>query len=322
MRRTPRSSSLRRVKLETTVAVIGTLATVGCAGNTAADADQAMFSVHASIKASAVALSNQLVSALTFTPFFAEWGHTDFIVMGQQEGQLLDQFELNIYEPPPSEALIQLTRGEPAVAIGGITIVSPEHPSRLDWERDAQGNTQVCDDSGECGVAQRDPCGTLHDARCLGTVVAGKNWGLHGIVGRYMVMYLEETAPAGGIYSTFFAQGAEIPAGYNLFHYQSVLKTLAKTDQEAYFRCQQRAQSTALARFNSDYGTQYSHHDQITRDVSDRAADASLLAAWDGSVIEAFVLEGCVLPGAQQLVTDRGQMDPLQLVVVAWQPQQ
>ena len=134
-------------------------------------------------------------------------------------------------------------------------------------------------------------------------------------------LYLEADAPAGGIFSSFFAQGAEIPAGYNLFRYQSVLNTLAPSDQEAYFQCQQRAQTSALERFNSDYGTQYSTHDQITKDVSDRAVDAGLLAAWDGSMIEAFVLEGCILPGAQQLVSDRGQQDPLGLVVVAWQQQ-
>jgi hypothetical protein len=294
---------------------------VGCASSGAPDAEQPMFSVRGSVTTSAVAISNQLVSALTFTPFLAEWGHTDFIVMGNHEGQLLDKFELNIYAPPPPEALIQLTRSEPAIAIGGIAIVSPEHPSRLDWERDAQGNMQVCDDSGECGAAQSNPCGTLRQASCLGTVVPGKNWGLHGIAGRYMVMYLEEAARAGGIYSTFFAQGAEIPAGYNLFRYQSVISTLAKSDQDAYFRCHQRAQTTALARFNADYGTQYSSHVQITKDVSDRAADADLLAAWDGLMIEAFVLEGCILPGAQQLVSDHGQVDPLQLVVIAWQQQ-
>lgn len=280
-----------------------------------------MFSVRASVLASAVALGPQLVSALTFTPFLADWGHTDFIVMGDQEGSLLDQFELNIYEPPPEEALLQLTYGEPAIAIGGIGIVSPEHPSRLDWERDAQGNMQVCDDSGECGAAQSDPCGTLHSASCLGTVVAGKNWGLHGVAGRYMVMYLEAAAPAGGIYSSFFAQGAEIPAGYNLFRYQSVLSSLARSDQEAYFKCQQRAQASALTRFNTANGTQYSNHDQITKDVSDRSVDAGLLARWDGSMIEAFVLEGCILPGAQQLESDRGQLNPLELVVVAWEQQ-
>jgi hypothetical protein len=35
-------------------------------------------------------------------------------------------------------------------------------------------------------------------------------------------------------------------------------------------------------------------------------------------MIEAFVLEGCILPGAQQLASE---MDPLELVVVAWQQQ-
>jgi hypothetical protein len=306
-----------RVKLNIIVAA-GLAFTGGCAGNGAADAEQPMFSVRGSVIASAVAINNQLVSALTFTPFLADWGHTDFIVMGEHQGSLLEDFELNIYEPPPPEALIELTRGEPAIALGGIGIVSPEHPSRLDWERDAQGNMQVCDDSGECGPARSNPCGSLNQASCLGTVVPGKNWGLHGIAGRYMVMYLEEAAPAGGIYSTFFAQGAEIPAGYNLFRYQSVLSKLARSDQEAYFQCQQRAQSTALVRFNADFGTQYSNHDEITKDVSDRAVGADLLARWDGSMIEAFVLEGCILPGAQQLASE---MDPLELVVVAWQQQ-
>ena len=309
-----------RVKLGTAVAA-GVFSMVGCAAGSADEQDRPMFSVRASVAVSAVAISPQLVSALTFTPFLADWGHTDFIVMGEQEGSLLDQFELNIYAPPPKEALIKLTRNEPAIAIGGIGIVSPEHPSRLDWERDEQGNMQVCDDSGECGAAQRDPCGTLHTASCLGTVVPGKNWGLHGVAGRYMVMYLEDAAPAGGIYSSFFAQGAEIPAGYNLFRYQSVLSTLARSDQEAYFQCQKRAQTTAITRFNSDYGTQYSNHDQITKDVGDRSVGAELLAAWDGSMIEAFVLEGCILPGAQQLENDRGQLTPLELVVVAWDQQ-
>ena len=309
-----------RLKLSMTVAA-AMVSTVGCVADGAADADQPMFSIRGSVVASAVSINNQLVSALTFTPFLADWGHTDFIVMGEHQGQLLEQFELNIYQPPPPEALIELTRGEPAIALGGIGIVSPEHPSRLDWERDAHGNMRVCDDSGECGAAQANPCGSLSQASCLGTVVAGKNWGLHGIAGRYMVMYLDQPAPAGGIYSTFFAQGAEIPAGYSLIRYQRVLSSLAKGDQDAYFQCQQRAQATALARFNADYGTQYSTHDQITQDVSSRAIDAELLSAWDGSMIEAFVLEGCILPGAQQLASDRGELDPLDLVVVAWQQQ-
>jgi hypothetical protein len=309
-----------RVKLGMTLAA-GVASIVGCAGSGASEPDQPMFSVRGSVTASAVAISNQLVSALTFTPFLADWGHTDFIVMGDHAGRLLESFELNIYEPPPPEALIQFTRGEPAIALGGIGIVSPEHPSRLDWERDRDGNMQVCDDSGECGAAQTDPCGSLNSARCLGTIVAGKNWGLHGVAGRYMVMYLEDVAPAGGIYSTFFAQGKVIPAGYNLVRYESVLSTLGKDDRDTYFQCQQRAQTTALERFNAEHSTQYSSHDQITKDVSERAVEANLLSAWDGSMIEAYVLEGCVLPGAQQLVSDHGQMNPLELVVVPWQSQ-
>ena len=309
-----------RVKWGTAVAA-SLASVVGCAGSSATESDQPLFSVRGSVTASAVAISNQLVSALTFTPFLADWGHTDFIVMGDHEGHLLENFELNIYEPPPSEALIQFTRGEPAIALGGIGIVSPEHPSRLDWERDGNGDMQVCDESGECGAARSNPCGSLNSASCLGTIVPGKNWGLHGVAGRYMVMYLKDPAPAGGIYSTFFAQGRAIPAGYNLFRYENVISTLGKGDQDVYFKCQQRAQATALERFNAEQGTQYANHDQITKAVSEKTVDAELLSAWDGSVIEAFVLEGCVLPGAQQLVSDHGEKNPLQFVVVAWQSQ-
>jgi hypothetical protein len=312
-----------RVKLGRTVAAaVGFASIVGCAGSGASDASsqgEPLFRVRGSVTSSAVAINNNLVSALTFTPFQADWGHTDFIVMGDHDGRLLESFELKIYEPPPPEALIKLTRSEPAIALGGIGIVSPEHPSRLDWERDARGVMQVCDDSGECGTVALNPCGSLNSASCLGTVVSGKNWGLHGIAGRFVVMYLEEPAQAGGIYSTFFAQGKEIPAGYNLFRYESVISKLSRSDQDAYFKCQQRAQTTALTLFNEDHGTTYKNHDEITKDVSKREADVKLLTAWDGSMIEAFVQEGCILPGAQTLMSDHGEDDPLDIIVIAWE---
>jgi hypothetical protein len=310
-----------RAKLGIAGAVASLASLIGCAGgSTDEPQDNSMFTVRASVIASQVALTNNLVSALTFTPWLADWGHTDFIVMGDHEGRLLEDFELKIYEPPPRAAMIQLTRGEPAIALGGIGIVSPEHPARLDWERDAQGVMQVCDESGECGAAETNPCGSLNSPSCLGTVVSGKNWGLHGVAGRFMVMYLDAPAEAGSIYSTFFAQGNRLPAGYNLIRYESVIGTLAKGDQDAYFKCQQRAQVTALSRFNVDHGTTYTTHDEITKAVSD-FSDASMLSDWDGSMIEAYVLEGCVLPGAQQLVTDHGEQEPLPIVVVAWDSQ-
>jgi hypothetical protein len=294
---------------------------IGCAQGSAEEIDDgAMFKVRASVTSTQVALNNNLVSALTFTPWLADWGHTDFIVMGDHEGRLLDSFELKIYEPPPREAMIELTRGEPAIALGGIGIVSPEHPARLDWERDAQGVMQVCDESGECGAAETNPCGSLNSPSCLGTVVPGKNWGLHGVAGRFMVMYLDGPAAAGSIYSTFFAQGQAMPAGYNLIRYETVIGNLGKIDQDAYFNCQQRAQVTALERFNEDHGTVYKTHDEITKAVSD-FADARMLSDWDGSMIEAYVLEGCVLPGAQQLVSDHGEQKPLSMVVIPWQSQ-
>lgn len=270
-------------------------------------------SVHAMVEASAMPLNNLLEPALTFTPFITAWGHTEFIVTGEHRGKLLDQFSLDVYEPPPDAALVTLTRAEPAVAIGAITIVSPEHPSRLEFSRDDAGSVTVCDDQGECGTQRSNPCGALNSTpSCLGTVVPGRNWGNHGIAGRYLVMYLSDTAAAGGIYSLFFAGGREIPKGYSLIRYDNV--SLSAADQTKYSDCQKRATEIALDKFNADHGTSYTDHSSISN--GGQEGNIQLLADWDGMMIESTVSEGCVLPGAQKLVDDHGTADPLSLVFV------
>jgi len=258
-------------------------------------------------------LNNLLEPALTFTPFITSWGHSEFIVKGEHRGALLDQFALDVYEPPPQAALITLTRGEPSIAIGAITIVSPEHPSRLDFSRDDTGGMRVCADQGDCGTQRANPCGALNNSpSCLGTVVPGRNWGNHGIAGRYLVMYLTDTAAAGGIYSLFFAGGRELPKGYSLIRYENI--SLSAADQTKYSDCQKRATEIALSKFNADHGTTYADHSSISD--GGREGNFQLLADWDGMMIESTVSEGCVLPGAQQLVDDKGHSDPLSLVFV------
>lgn len=290
---------------------LGSLA--GCAADAASNSQQPLLSVHATVEASAYPLNNLLEPALTFTPFVTSWGHTEFIVTGEHRGELLGQFSLNIYDAPPEAALTTLTRGEPQVAIGAITIVSPEHPNRLEFSRDDAGNMTVCDEQGECGTQRSNPCGSLNDSpSCLGTVVPGRNWGNHGIAGRYLVMYLTDAAAAGGIYSTFFAGGLELPKGYNLIRYDNV--SLSADEQTKYADCQQRATAAALDKFNEDHGTSYTDHSAISD--GGREANVQLLADWDGMMIESTVAEGCVLPGAQQLVDDRGNTEPLSLVFV------
>jgi hypothetical protein len=285
----------------------------GCAADASDDGPPALLSLHATVEASAMPLSNLLEPALTFTPFVTHWGHTEFIVTGEHHGDLLGQFSLNIYDPPPSAALTTLTRGEPALAIGAITIVSPEHPSRLDFSRDDAGDMRVCTDQGECGMTSADPCGSLNNTpSCLGTVVQGRNWGNHGIAGRYLVMYLQEPAAAGGIYSQFFAGGRELSRGYNLVRYDNV--TLGTADQRMYSDCQQRATENALNKFNAEHGTSYTNNVAIAN--GGREGDIRLLADWDGMMIQSTVEEGCVLPGAQKLMDDHGETDPLSLVFV------
>ena len=286
----------------------------GCAADaSSSDARAALLSLHGTVEASAMPLSNLLEPALTFTPFVTASGHTEFIVRGEHRGELLNQFSLDIYEAPPSAALTTLTRGEPAVAIGAITIVSPEHPSRLEFSREDSGAVRVCDELGECGTAGKNPCGSLNNTpSCLGTIVPGRNWGNHGIAGRYLVMYLDSAAAAGGIYSQFFAAGRELVQGYNLIRYQNV--SLSAAEQTKYSDCQKRATENALDQFNADHGTSYTDHGAISD--GGREGNVQLLADWDGMMIESTVAEGCVVPGAQQLVDQHTEADPLSLVFV------
>ncbi|MET0390485.1 MAG: hypothetical protein ABW321_31220 [Polyangiales bacterium] len=251
--------------------------------------------------------------ALTFTPFITNWGHTEFIVSGEHDGNLQTQFSLRIYDEPPPEAMVTLTRGEPAIALGGITAVSVDHPSRLQYSRDELGNELVCNDTGECGVPRANACGTAAAPSCLGTLVPGKNWGNHGIADRDSVIYLAEPASAGSIYSLFFAQGQPIAAGYNLLHYEPVWDKLDSSAQLRYAECQKRAVDAALNRFNADHGTDYSDHTMIADGGRER--DTKLLADWDGMMIASTVSEGCVLPGTPQIMPGTEPSQPLRLIL-------
>jgi hypothetical protein len=289
---------------------------LGCAADSSDENRTPLLSLRGEVTASAQTLSPALVPALTFTPFVTNWGHTEFIVTGESDGDLLSEFSLRVYQEPPEEALTVMTRDEPALALGGITAVSPDHPQRLDWTVDAIGHPKVCSDSGECGTPQDGACGPAAAPSCLGTLVPGKNWGNHGVAGRYVVLYLAGPAEAGGVYSRFFAQGKALPAGYSLIRYQSVLDTLDPSAQSDYFDCQARATAAALDQFNSDHGTTYSDHTMIADGGRER--NTQLLADWDGTMMATTVSEGCVLPGAQTLALDTGATTPLSLVLVNW----
>lgn len=294
---------------------LASLACVACGAETS-DENAPLLSLHAMVISPNLPGGDHLMPALTFTPFITVWGHTEFIVAGEHDGNVnvQRQFALRVYDAPPDEAMTVLTRGEPAIALGGITAVAEDHPSELLYSRDEFGNQLVCDqDSGECGVPQAHACTGFAASSCYGTLVPGKNWGNHGIAGRYSVLYLAEPAAAGSIYSMFFAQGQPISAGYNLLHYEPVWEKLDPRAQSEYAECQKRATETALDRFNSDHGTNYSDHTMISDGGRER--DTQLLADWDGMMIATTVSEGCVLPGSPMIMPATDATKPLRLIL-------
>lgn len=292
------------------------------AGCTSAGADsdtastsEPLLSLHASVLYSDYPLSQALVPALTFTPFVTNWGHSEFIVSGEHQGTLQRAFSLQVYDAPPTAALNTMTKGEPLLAVGGITLVSPDHPARLDWQLDATtGRMEVCADDGECGEPVGDACAGLAADSCLGTLVPGKNWGNHGISGRYLILYLASPAAAGSVYSHFFAQGQALGAGYHVIRQERVWNTLDASAQLANLECQKRAWVGALAQFNADHGTDYTDSALISDGGAER--NVQLLADWDGAMIASSVAEGCVLPGAQQVIAEPDAETPLDLVLV------
>lgn len=296
------------------VAVAAAVMALSSCGTEGPDAQRGpLLTARGTVALSQRPISKRLVPALMFTPYVTNWGFTEYIVSGETEGSFPSDFTLRVYDHLPQEALTVLVRGEPEIAIGGITAVAREHPRWLEWSSDGSGHSVVCSDQGECVIPSR-ACPDPQAETCLGTIAAGKDWGDHGIAGGFMVLYLAEPALAGGVYSQFFAMGEEIPAGYSVIRHKSVFDSLSKSQQSTYFECLRRATSNALSRFNSDHGTNYADHNSIADGGRER--DIKLLADWDGMMIASTVSEGCVLPGAQQLVQDSAEQ--LRLVLVDW----
>jgi hypothetical protein len=244
------------------------------------------------------------------------WGHTEFIVTGEHDGDLLGQFSLRLYAEPPAEAISVMARDEPAIALGAITAVAPNHPGRLDWTRGDDGKMVVCGDDGECGVPAKSPCGPSDARTCLGTIVPGKDWGNHGIDARYVVVYLSAPAAAGSVYSQFFAQGQPMRAGYTVVKLENLwymLDSRARAEQVA---CQEHARNTALGQFNQDHGTDFTDHLMISEGGLQR--DVQLVADWDGALMAATVAENCIVPGSQQIMPQTTDSAPLRLVLADW----
>jgi hypothetical protein len=266
--------------------------------------EEPLLSLRGSVTESVQWLSSDLVPALGFTPYVTKLGYKNYFISGETEGTFPDSFLLRIYDPLPDEALTKLAQGEPRIAIGGITAIAPDHPRWLEWTQDAEGHAKVCADTGACSVPDEADCQYtgVNAPSCLSTYISGQPWGDYGYAGQYLVLYLDGPAIAGGVYSSLFAGGERIPAGYSIVQLSNVLSQLSAAELNGYTQCQQRAIQTALDDFNRVHDSTFTDPNMISD--GGEQTDVQMLADWDGSMLSATVAQGCVVPGAQTIVHD------------------
>lgn len=249
-----------------------------------------------------VPLSPPLKPALAFSPYSTSRGHSDYYVLGRSTGSLTGGFLFDVDEPPPGNAILRLVPGEPDVAIGALTAVSPDHPDHLDWFKDENGREKVCTDEGDCGTPTLTPCGPVSMPSCLGTVTEGKNWGPHGYARDVVVLYLTGDVPAGANLSEFFVGGMALSQGYTLIQYTPI----AASEVDMYAECHLRASAAAFETFNRRHSTSYTSEYHLSVDAGIQHHE-EWLVEWDGILIQSIVSEGC-LPGEAGQVID-GAMD-------------
>lgn len=229
----------------------------------------------------AIAFSS--VSPMRQDPFCLITDHVRFVEVGVK-GAFPSNFTLDVYDPPPPEAMNRLVDG-PAFAAGAVTALPMEHPEALmtwpfenetfqEWQ---DSDRDICYD--ESDYDEREPgtaCMAVHtctlDAkRCLhqelscdiGTggmftyndceLVDASGDAALSVAGysiNYTVMYFAEPVKAGTILANIWSGGEPISAGYHLYHLSYEPKAEAPASD-----CPLSAVQEASERYNSEHGT-------------------------------------------------------------------
>jgi len=239
----------------------------------------------------------ELVPALAF--YAASGTKTDLWIHDVSvTGEFPASFTLDVFEPPPAEALFAPEDGVgPKVALGFIAAVSPDHPETV--EIPSGGGSASCspitegqpelgeicietheyciDDQRQCYV-ETTQCDVryegetrIQDCRVIeasGDPELGRSLWKHfaGVSTRYMVVYLDGPAEPVGPLARAFPGRYSLGAGYHLLE----MRPFSPAELDANRACREQANADALALYNQEHGTAYADRLDIPEEIWDQ----------------------------------------------------
>jgi hypothetical protein len=221
-----------------------------------------------------------LVPALAFEAVLPEhdsYTHQRIMDVGFQ-GEFPSNFTLDVFDLPPADATEAVIPGEPAFAVGYITVAHAEHPDAITtralepetleaWVEmetaicgERRGRCQVrhtCTLDGQTCLHQTLECPTDRDAftdyDCDVTATEGEeSLALAGYSVNYWILYFSAPIAADTFLAVEWADGEPISAGYHLYHRVQLRPTMGWPELQP---CREEAEAIALDRYNMERGT-------------------------------------------------------------------
>jgi hypothetical protein len=232
------------------------------------------------------------------------------------KGEFPSDFRMDVYDPPPSEALVPVNEGMPdtRAAFGYITAVSKRHAAVIRFADEGTGASMGCPENG-CGdepitsvnswctssepvacYIEHDTCpgGDQSSPACVrvteGDPTLKEPWReFGGFSQNYVVLYLERAAKAGSWVAAVVGAPDGLEKGYHLFE----LQPQGDAANNARQACEGDAQEAAAAQYNQQ------HASQITIDEASGGCAVQLCAPADNNC-GSQEIGLCALPEAEQ----------------------
>jgi hypothetical protein len=301
---------MKRMIVASAGAVLGLL---GCGDGQAGPDYQGdpLMSLKGVVTSSEAALTAEQVPALMFPAPLVELiagGGTVHFVKGEVEGMFPSAFTLRVYDAPPAGVATMAVDGEPVLTWGSLVAVAPNFPAALTRSGSIEHigdalkeRSQICDDAGNClsgypadcahdGMSMVDentqwPCGSAYPDNLP--------WEIYGFSQSHQIAYFASEAPAGSVWSKLLADGASIPAGYQVIERYELEEELSPEAFMANEECMEGAIDIATAEVAARHGV------AGRNEVSSMTA---LVPEWHAVTLREYAEAGCET--GQRLIAD------------------